>query len=122
MKHNFIQIYIIGIDLLRLFILYSPIPAKYEDSNGNIIRFIIDSADINSWSTGDDPTKELETNTMLGLRAFTNLFDIREGSDLIRREASKVLTENKKIFKLMRYENISFNIISLSLFCFLLDR
>ncbi|CAG8434421.1 1374_t:CDS:10 [Diversispora eburnea] len=80
-----------GIDLLRLLILYSPIPAKYEDSSGNIVRFIINSANINSWSKDSKPTKEQEINTMLGLRAFVNLFEIKEGNNVLRHESSKIV-------------------------------
>ncbi|RHZ47070.1 hypothetical protein Glove_593g5 [Diversispora epigaea] len=80
-----------GIDLLRLLILYSPLPAKYEDSSGNIVRFIINSANINLWTKDSKPTKEQEINTMLGLRAFTNLFEIKEGNNILRHESSKIV-------------------------------
>ncbi|CAG8468092.1 11364_t:CDS:10, partial [Acaulospora colombiana] len=80
-----------GIDLLRLLILYSPIPAQYDDIDGSIVSLLIDSADIRSWDEGNSPTKEQETNTMLGLRALANLFDNKEGKEVLRRKAQTII-------------------------------
>ncbi|RIA79278.1 WD40-repeat-containing domain protein [Glomus cerebriforme] len=80
-----------GIDLLRLQILYTSIPAKYVDNDGSIINLIINSAGISSLPKDNIPNKDQDTNAMLGLRALSNLFDIKEGRDVLRREASKIL-------------------------------
>ena len=82
---------IIGIDLLRLQILYTSIPAKYVDNDGSIINLITSCSGINTWSEDSIPDKDQDTNAMLGLRALSNLFDIKEGRDVLRREASKVI-------------------------------
>ncbi|KAF0360437.1 phospholipase A-2-activating protein [Gigaspora margarita] len=81
-----------GIDLLRLQILYTPIPAQYVENDNNIIHLLINSASMNSWSKDQDtPTKDQETNMMLGLRALTNLFNVEEGKIIIKREASTII-------------------------------
>jgi phospholipase A-2-activating protein len=80
-----------GIDLLRLQILYTSIPAKYVYNDGNIINFIINYSGISTWPKDNIPNKDQDTNAMLGLRALSNLFDIKEGKDVLRHEASKIL-------------------------------
>ncbi|CAG8706467.1 1987_t:CDS:10, partial [Dentiscutata erythropus] len=81
-----------GIDLLRLQILYTPIPAQYVENDSNVINLLINSTGMNSWSKDHDtPTKDQETNMMLGLRALTNLFNVEEGKRIIKREASTII-------------------------------
>jgi hypothetical protein len=76
---------------LRLQILYTPIPAKHVDDGGSIINLITNFAGIITWSKDSAPDKDQDTNAMLGLRALSNLFEIKEGRDVLGREASKVI-------------------------------
>uniref|UniRef100_U9TKA7 Phospholipase A-2-activating protein n=1 Tax=Rhizophagus irregularis (strain DAOM 181602 / DAOM 197198 / MUCL 43194) TaxID=747089 RepID=U9TKA7_RHIID len=80
-----------GIDLLRLQILYTPIPAKHIDNDESIINLITNFAGIVTWPKDSTPDKDQDTNVMLGLRALSNLFEIKEGRDVLGREASKIL-------------------------------
>jgi hypothetical protein len=76
---------------LRLQILYNPIPAKHVDNDGSIINLITNFAGIIIWPKDNAPDKDQDTNAMLGLRALSNLFDTKEGRDVLGREASKVI-------------------------------
>src|SRR5215216_5552634 len=81
----------LGIDLLRLQILHTSIPSKYVDNDGSILDLITRSTGIKTWPKDSIPNKGQETNVMLGLRALSNLFDNKEGRDILGREASKVI-------------------------------
>ncbi|KAG9300272.1 hypothetical protein G9A89_011345 [Geosiphon pyriformis] len=80
-----------GLDLLRLIILYSPTASLFKGKNGSIINLIVDAAQLTNWPTDGLPSKVQETNLMLALRAFANLFETREGSGLLREAASAIL-------------------------------
>ncbi|CAG8450569.1 5305_t:CDS:10 [Acaulospora morrowiae] len=103
-----------GIDLLRLLILYSPIPAQY-DLDGDIINLLISSSNINSWVEGTPPTKEQETNTMLGLRALANLFDTKEGREVLRRKAETIIELISPILKLSTNKNLRVALVTVFL-------
>jgi len=77
--------------LLRLQILYTSIPAKHFDNDGSIINLITNFAGIITWPKDSVPDKDQDTNAMLGLRALSNLFNIKEGRDVLKHEASKIL-------------------------------
>ena len=76
---------------MRLQVLYTPIPSKYVDNYGSIVDLVANSTGISTWSKDSIPDKDQETNVMLGLRTLSNLFDNKEGRDILRREASKVI-------------------------------
>lgn len=76
---------------MRLQILYTPIPAKHVDNNGSIINLITNFAGITTWPKDRAPDKDQDTNAMLGLRALSNLFYIKEGRDVLGHEVFKVI-------------------------------
>ena len=94
-------------DLLRLLTVYSPIPAQKIDDNGNLIQFINVTSGLGSWPKDNLPTKEPEANLILGLKILANLFETKEGRDLIRHETDLV---NNLIEISQHYYNFKTNI------------
>nr|CAG8451216.1 2161_t:CDS:10 [Entrophospora candida] len=84
-----------GIDLLRLLSLYTSIPAQYSDEKGSIVKFIESVIGISSWVGDEQLSKEKETNLMLYFKVLANLFDSKEGRDVIRKESVALLESER---------------------------
>ncbi|PIA16772.1 PFU-domain-containing protein [Coemansia reversa NRRL 1564] len=82
-----------ALDLLRLAVAASPLPAKYRTDDGrDLIACIVEASGIFELAASSDaPTRTAEVNAMMGVRALANAFATSPGINVVWAARTRIL-------------------------------
>ncbi|KXS17826.1 PFU-domain-containing protein [Gonapodya prolifera JEL478] len=103
-----------GLDLLRLIVLYSPLPLRSPPSCG-IFDELLETGNFPDSNTTSPSTKEAENNQMLAMRFISNALGASEGRDGAWSRRGKILATIAPSFRYTQNKNLRVAFVTLVL-------